>query len=77
LEASSEWPGPDPEDEEDILADDGFGPIEGMTCQHVDFQRIAIEHIYPEYWREMTILGEDWVRLLARPPAIRRTNPFG
>lgn len=75
--ASSEWPGPDPEDEEDIKADDGCEEIEGMTCTHIGFQRIAVGHIYPEYWREMTISGEDWVRLYTRPPRVRGADPCG
>jgi hypothetical protein len=51
--------------------DDGFEVIEGSTAEHVGFQKIAVEHIYPHYWGQMIRLGEDWVLTYTRPPAIR------
>jgi hypothetical protein len=75
--ASSEWPGSSAEDQEDLMADDGYDDIEGMTFKHIGFQRIAVEHIYPEYWREMIKFGEDYERVYTRPPAIRGADPYG
>jgi hypothetical protein len=62
----ADWPGDDPDEVDDIEADDGYPAIEGRTTYDVGFQRIRLGYLYPDFYGEARKLERRyWYR---RPP---------
>jgi hypothetical protein len=58
-----EWPGDDEEAAENIMADNGCPPVEGITTYEVEFERVLVRGLYPTAWtNNCSILGDRYGR---------------
>ncbi|KAF1811535.1 hypothetical protein P152DRAFT_59025 [Eremomyces bilateralis CBS 781.70] len=64
----ADWPGDDPDELDDIEANDGYPVIEGRSTHDIGFQRVRLAYLYPDFYEEVKNLERRyWYR---RPPEI-------